>query len=282
MMLVLSPHDFKKLSPACRSEILMLLMNGGEGSDMSLFAGTGEPEQEPVPETEEVVSEEKQVISLTPAEAVDLLANISDRSSQSLKLFAPGQPVALDTLIGPNGLYRDYVELKRSFVGAVNRRLRTVSGNRNAALFSSDRDKTRIKVTAKTAQALRRVFGLSEPLPTMSFCDEHGRDIASNDPACTTLQEALASAWATVDAGTLPENKVDLFADVIRHFVESGLELYVRSPKTWNDATQEIEYEIQTVSEPNGVIINWKAESGLGELFVGFSGKPQVLAQPKF
>lgn len=282
MMLVLSPHDFKKLSPACRSEILMLLMNGGESSDMSLFPGTGEPEQEAAPETEDVVSEEKQVISLTPTEAVDLLANISDRSSQTLKLFAPGQPVALDTLIGPNGLYRDYVELKRSFVGAVNRRLRTVSGNRNAALFSSDRDKTRIKVTAKTAQALRRVFGLSEPLPTMIFCDEHGRDIAINDPACTTLQEALASAWATVDAGTLPENKVDLFADVIRHFVKSGLELYVRTPKTWNEATQEIEYEIQTVSEPNGVIGNWKAESGLGELFVGFPGKPQVLAQPKF
>lgn len=282
MMLVLSPHDFKKLSPACRSEILTLLMNSGEGSDMSLFAGTGEPEQEAAPETEEVVSEEKQVISLTPAEAVDLLANISDRSSQTLKLFAPGQPVALDALIGPNGPYRDYVELKRSFVGAVNRRLRTVSGNRNAALFSSDRDKTRIKVTANTAKALRRVFGLSEPLPLMSFCNEHGQDIASNAPDCTTLQEALASAWATVDAGKLPDNKVDLFADVIKHFVERGLELYVRSPKTWNDATQEFDYEIQTVSEPFGVILNWKAESGLGELFVGFPGRPQILAKPNF
>lgn len=282
MMIVLSKHDFQKLSTACRSEILMLLMTGVESADMSWLARTGEHEQEAVTETEEVASEEKQVISLAPEEAVDLLANISDRSSQTLKLFASGSPVALDTLIGPTGLYRDYVELKRSFVGAVNRRLRTVSGNRNAALFSSDRDKTRIKVTAKTAQSLRRVFGVSEPLPSMSFCDENGRDVAPIDPACKPLQEALANAWEKVDVGSLPDNKVDLFAEVIRHFVESGLQLYMRYPKTWNDSTQEIEYEIHLISEPLIEIENWKSDSGLGELFIGFTGNPMILAHPEF
>ena len=83
MMLVLSPHDFQKLSPACRSELLRLLMNDRSSADAAFFLSES-TEADGGIETEEVVSEEKKVVSLTVAEASDLLGNISERSNHWL------------------------------------------------------------------------------------------------------------------------------------------------------------------------------------------------------
>ena len=198
MMLVLSPHDFQKLSPACRSELLRLLMNAPGSADATFFSESTEVDGGI--ETEEVVSEEKKVVSLTVAEAGDLLGNISDRSSQTLKHFALGQGVPLDDLVGQGKPYKNYVELKRSFVGAVNRRLRTVSGNRNAALFSSDRDQTLIKVKPKTAQSLRRIFAMPDPLPLMEYCDQQGKELVPSHPQCHALAQKLEEAWQAIDS----------------------------------------------------------------------------------
>ena len=280
MMLVLSPHDFQKLSPACRSELLRLLMNDRSSADAAFFLSES-TEADGGIETEEVVSEEKKVVSLTVAEAGDLLRNLSERSSQTLKHFAVGQPVPLEDLVGQGKPYKNYVELKRSFVGAVNRRLRTVSGNRNAALFSSDRDQTLIKVKLKTAQSLRRIFAMPDPLPLMEYCDQQGQELAPSHPQCQVLAQKLEEAWQAIDSTKLPEDGFEFFAAVLRHFVDRGFELFVRSMKTWDQDTDTPGYEIHTVDDPHMVIENWRTEHGSVELFVGLPGDSSTLAQPK-
>lgn len=281
MMLVLSPHDFQKLSPACCAEILKLLSDQGEAPDVNLQPDLAEPESSVG--TEEVVNEEKQVLSLSSTEASDLLANISERSQQTLKQFALGQPVPLDALIGAGRPYKNYVELKRSFVGAVNRRLRTVSGNRNAALFSSDRDKTRIKVTAKTAQSLRRAYDMPEPLPPMIFCDANAQELDASDPACQPLMAKLEEAWSRLDPASLPEVREDYVAAVMRHFIDSGFELCIRALTDWDEGSDEPLYQVLTVDDPYGVLENWGMEyvARPDGLLVTQPGVGGVLGQPQ-
>jgi hypothetical protein len=278
MMILLAPHDFQKLSSACRAEILKLVMNGGESSEASLSGESGEVDANS--ETEEVVNEEKKVLSLSAAEAGNLISKISDGNKQSLRLFATGQSVFMDALVGQDRPYKKYVDLKRNFIGAVNRRLRTVSGNRNAALFTSDREKTRIKVTPRTAESLRRAFGLDEPLPSLNFCDAQGIEIKPDAPQCIPLNDALANAWASVNSKDLPENRTDLFCYVLQHFIDAGFELFVRSPITWNEDNQNIDYEIRTVRDPKSEIQKLKTEPNSAEFYVGIPGEPQVLARP--
>ncbi len=278
MMITLSVADFHRLSPPCRAEILKLMMSNEEGFGESFFTQTSLTDT--AAEMEEVVNEEKKVVNLSLIEAGDLLSNISDRSRQTLKLFALGQPVPLDSLVGQDRPYKDYVELKRSFVGAVNRRLRTVSGNRNAALFSSDRDKTRIKVTPRTSRSLRKLFEMPEPLPNIEFCDHEGRDIDPQNPKCKKLKTKLSEIWGLIDSTTLKENSVEFISAIITHFVGNGLDLFVRTPSNWDDEANNPTYEIQSVVDPYMVIENWKYQQSSGELFVGLRGNPSVLAQP--
>ena len=278
MMITLSVADFHRLSPPCRAEILKLMMSNEEGFGESFFTQTSLTDT--AAEMEEVVNEEKKVVNLSLTEAGDLLSNISDRSRQTLKLFAPGQPVPLDSLVGQDRPYKDYVELKRSFVGAVNRRLRTVSGNRNAALFSSDRDKTRIKVTPRTSRSLRKLFEMPEPLPNMEFCDHEGRDLDPQNPKCKKLKTKLSEIWELIDSTTLKENSVEFISAIITHFVGNGLDLFVRTPSNWDDEANTPTYEIQSVVDPYMVIENWKSQQSSGELVVGLRGNPSVLAQP--
>jgi hypothetical protein len=113
----------------------------------------------------ETTSSAKQVIDITVAEAKDLIANISEKSIETLKRFTTGEPVNVNDLIGDMLPYSSLSDLKRSFVGAVNRRLRTVTGNRKAVLFltviqeNSERG-VRIAVRTRTATAIKEVMGL--------------------------------------------------------------------------------------------------------------------------
>ncbi|MDO8943839.1 MAG: hypothetical protein Q7U75_11695, partial [Desulfobacterales bacterium] len=77
-----------------------------------------------------------------------------------LKRFADGGSVSLDSLIGEGNPYETFNDLKRSFVGAVNRRLRTVTKIRTAVLFrkSASPEEEGISVKDLTAQSLRAVF----------------------------------------------------------------------------------------------------------------------------
>jgi hypothetical protein len=289
MMLVISSNDMRKLSPACRLELMAVFMSAGADEpliDDHLPPGIFEADngqEDAVRTAAEEVHEEKRVVDLTVDEARDLLANISKRSHATLALFASGQPVALAALIGPSCEYRDYSELKRSFVGAVNRRLRTVSGNRNAALFSSDRDKTRIKITKKTALALRCLFDMPEPLPDFDFIDRSGNAIDSADQQCQILKLRLASAWQDFSGRPNDVSAEPWHARVLAHFASAGLELLIRTPAGLDNETFVQKYEIHTVADPFIVIHNAIEDSNpdtLDGLCFGLGSEAQVMACP--
>ncbi|MBU0752979.1 MAG: hypothetical protein KJ787_04070 [Gammaproteobacteria bacterium] len=167
MDLVITSEDFRRLSSATQKELLALLMNGEserdatpelgdleifepQGATLNASFGSGTPTG-------------KLVFSINAEQSDELLSNLAEKSQQTLRLFAIGERVAIDDLIGDSRPYKDMNELKRSFVGAVNRRLRTVVGNRSAVLFSSDRDRQRIRVLPGSAAALRNAMGIPEP-----------------------------------------------------------------------------------------------------------------------
>lgn len=175
MMLFLTDHDISRLSPEFRTELQRLLFdrkpdNFIEEND-SEFGLDLPPDAFLVESGYETdgIAEAKRVIDITPTEAKGLIANISERSLQTLKLFAEDRPIFLGELIGADMPYENMTDLKRSFVGAVTRRLRTVTRNKRATLFlkynapddASD-TATGIAVRPASAQSLRIALGFSE------------------------------------------------------------------------------------------------------------------------
>jgi len=251
MMLLISPEDFQRLSQACRQELLSLLaprsgsISGDEG-----YAYFGEDEdavadkdqQQSGRQTIEDVLEEKRVIDINVEQARDLVANISPESQQTLRLFARGTPVALDDLIGDGRPYKDFTYLKRSFVGAVNRRLRTVSGNRLAVLFSSDRDKTRIRITSAAAASLRQVLDVPEPLPELEFFDESGKSTSKDSAAANALQHRLKLAWQGFK-GRPGEGRPSIgLIDVVKHLTGNGFQARFGAQTTWDEESSSPMY----------------------------------------
>lgn len=179
MMLTITPEDFRKLSESCQRELLGLLgyMGGYEytesGDDNEsipyeegYFRFTEVDSSLPLRSLRQEAPQAKRVIDISPEQAKDLIANISDKSIETLRLFVTGEPIALDDLFGDNKPYSNLSDLKRSFVGAVNRRLRTVTGNRRAVLFltvKSDNPEsdTQIAVRQATADSLSLALGVS-------------------------------------------------------------------------------------------------------------------------
>jgi hypothetical protein len=170
MDLVISHGDFQRLSTATQQELLSVLTgvahgvsnaDGDEGVDVGSFA------EIPIPayggHSESSVDLAKRVIGISAEQASELLANLAAKSQQVLRLFAVAERIGIDELVGEECPYRDMNDLKRSFVGAVNRRLRTVVGNRAVVLFSSDRDRRRIRILPLTAAALRQAMGIPDP-----------------------------------------------------------------------------------------------------------------------
>ena len=173
MMLTIAPEDFAKLSVSCQRELIGLLgFNVGTNyvdSDESMpfeFSPeqiSGEEYYQSTIEDYEAISSAKQVIDITVEDAKDLIANISEKSIETLRRFTASEPVSLDDLIGEGLPYSSLADLKRSFVGAVNRRLRTVTGNRRAVLFltvsmEGSEPVTRIAVRPQTAAALNKAI----------------------------------------------------------------------------------------------------------------------------
>ena len=288
-MFVLSGNDIRRLSPNCRNELMALMMSS-EAEDldsdelMTVESLSDEPTREGATPTADDVLEEKSVVDLSVDEAHDLLANIRDKSKETLKRFASGKPVALGSLIGSEGEYRDYSELKRSFVGAVNRRLRTVSGVRNAVLFSSDRDKTRIKTTPKTALSLRCVFDLPEPLPEFEFVDAEGRSIDADHETCLELKARLTEAWTNF-VGRPNDASVDGWpVRVLTHFANADFEPFIGTVVAWDENSAEETFEFHRVPDPFTVIRNTFDAAGphRDELFFGLNSDAKVMARPAF
>lgn len=169
MKLVISQGDFQRLSPNTQQELLTLLTGAenvlpmlsrndavevGPLDEIPLASYDGDPGD---------ATPAKRVIGISAEQASEMLANLADKSQQTLRLFAVAERVGIDELVGDERPYRDMNDLKRSFVGAVNRRLRTVVGNRSVVLFSSDRDRRRIRILPHSAAALRQAMGITEP-----------------------------------------------------------------------------------------------------------------------
>jgi|GEM_PF-1729941 len=162
MELVITSEDFRRLSPATQKELLAVLMRG-DGDGDAMF-GMDDYDSMPASGSQGGnASAGKRVFPINPAQAAELLSNLAEKSQQTLRLFAVGERVSVDDLVGEGRPYKDMNDLKRSFVGAVNRRLRTVVGNRSAVLFSSDRDRQKIRVIPAAASALRQAMGIPEP-----------------------------------------------------------------------------------------------------------------------
>jgi hypothetical protein len=174
MFLVLTEQDLARLSPQLRAELQKLAFGAA-----SIDTGVDRSERYSAPQTSgdevefdylpawpdafEKSGAAKTVIDLDEVEARALLANLSAKSVETLKLFASGESVALDALVGDGKGYESTSDLKRSFVGAVNRRLRTVTRNRTAVLFRKIEESKGISIAVRpmTAVALREALSLA-------------------------------------------------------------------------------------------------------------------------
>jgi hypothetical protein len=171
MHLVLTQQDLARLSPELRAELQSLMFGsadtGADQHSLAAIEASDLPYQEserdfvpPWPEALEKTGNAKRVIDISENQARALLGNLSEKSIETLRLFSTGQSVSLDSLVGDGKAYESLSDLKRSFVGAVNRRLRTVTRNRAAVLFrrvDGEKDDS-IAVRTQTALSLRQAF----------------------------------------------------------------------------------------------------------------------------
>ncbi len=262
MMIMITPQDFRRLSAGCQRELLSLLAPGEPEQppredemsmpsldpdpygpvDAHLFAPLRADDNALAFQTfasETADTGAKRVIDISLEQARELIANVSERSQDALKLFAAGQTVPLATLLGPTAPYRDFNDLKRSLVGAVNRRLRTVTENRSAVLFSSDRDKTRIRITPLSAAALRQALQMPEPLPEFAFFDQDGRELVASTEAVGAFRQCVADVWTDLSLRPLPGQINLTAAQTIRYLIEHGFAM-LEDRGVSQDMTQEI------------------------------------------
>ncbi len=163
MQLLLTSDDFAKLSTVCQQELMQLFTRGND-----LWATNSAPANFVELDTG-ISHKNKSVVTISAEQATHLIANISKKSLDVLKQFAEERTIALDRLIGEGSPYRDQTDFKRSFIGAVTRRLRTVTGDRKATLFARSQrsegieSKIYISIRAESAQSLRRATGTYSP-----------------------------------------------------------------------------------------------------------------------
>ena len=172
MMIVITKHDIARMSPALRAELLNLMFEQSEQWKPEISSNTGDSDDLYFPYPSEPIdfgldseppdsSVSKTVIEADMSDITRLISNLSEKSIETLKFFASTEPVAVEDLVGDEKPYASYIELKRSFVGPVNRRLRTVTKNRSAVLFrkvSENDDEIMIGVKQGTADAIRCVL----------------------------------------------------------------------------------------------------------------------------
>lgn len=166
MHIVLTQHDLDRLSPSTREELQALLFGSlSDGEEFASddappvfeYANSGVPGDDswerayPAPDS-------KVVVDTDVEQTRKLVANLSPKSIETLKRFAGGGTVSLGSLIGEGNPYETFNDLKRSFVGAVNRRLRTVTRIRTAVLFRKTASGEGISVKQQTAESLRIVL----------------------------------------------------------------------------------------------------------------------------
>ena len=263
MMIIVSPQDFKKLSRACQLELISMIGFSVGNAEYPYDSLAVEDEaiadlyihKPRHPVANDIVGD-KQVIDISNEHAQLLIANISGKSLETLKLFAQGEPIELNALVGTDKLYENFNDLKRSFVGAVNRRLRTVTGNRLAVLFSTVKSKsggeeTKIRVKPRTAAALRCVLDIREPLPEFNFYNNDGHLFLKVGSKTKTMQDQLqrklATAWQSFTGHPSQINCSVSPIQIAEHYLSNGFAIKMGTAIAWDDENSEPEYAF---SEP--------------------------------
>lgn len=259
MMLMLTTEDFRHLSPGCQSELLALLK--GNGGSFGSSETSEEPsvagfyfEQPHQPNASDVLGT-KRVIDIDVEKARQLVANISEKSLDTLKLFATGTPVPLSILLGDDSPYQDTTELKRSFIGAVNRRLRTVTGNRQAVLFGADLSQEHIHVRPRTAASLRQALNLSEPLPTFIVYGADGREMRDVGVIEDALQ-LLRNAWQSFNGRPHAKRPSVTQLDALRHLSSCGFTLVLGRLEGWDESSACETYLIDPIRRVDASVVD--------------------------
>lgn len=179
MMIVLTAADLARMSPELRADLQRFLFQPKHDVSYDAFdeihhMGDAIQDVDDFPGWDPDDSSgaappmaDKVVIDISAEQARDLLGNLAAKSIDTLRLFADAEAVGLTRLIGDGSPYPSFNDLKRSFVGAVNRRLRTVTGNRSAVLFRKTGDnelggEEGIAVRPQTVFALKAAFQAME------------------------------------------------------------------------------------------------------------------------
>jgi hypothetical protein len=184
MMIVLTDSDLARMPVALRRELQNFLLTGiDEREHDESFDGYDIQDVPAYIEDLALADNEsgpaKLVIEITEKQAKALIGNLSPQSISTLRLFAEHEAVRLEDILGVGKTYSNFTGLKRSFVGAVNRRLRTVTRNRSAVLFRktlpAELDgQAGIAVRPQTAKALMFAFD--------SHVSEKGTEHETGDP----------------------------------------------------------------------------------------------------
>jgi len=186
MMLIITKKDIDRMSMELRNELMQIMFHNDQNDE--IVNSYKEIELEELEEYNKLLSQSpevdlapydnvlnsspdndlqfyeksnntksKKVVEISHEQAQALLANLSEKSINTLKYFTSGDAVVLNELIGENKAYGSFNELKRSFVGPVNRRLRTVIKDRSAVLFKKI-DEDEFSVKEGTANSLKHAF----------------------------------------------------------------------------------------------------------------------------
>ncbi len=265
MMLMLTTEDFRHLSPGCQAELLALLT--GNGVSLGSSEAGEEPSvagfyfEQPHQLNAADVLSTKRVIDIDVEKACQLIANISEKSLETLKLFAAGAPVPLSALLGDDRPYQDTAELKRSFIGAVNRRLRTVTGNRQAVLFGADLSQERIHVRPRTAASLRQALNLSEPLPNFMIYGADGRerrDVEVREDA----RRLLRNAWQSFSGRPPAKRSAVTQMDALRHLASFGFDPFLGRLQGWDEDLNCETYLIDTSRRVDASVVDYMGYHG--------------------
>lgn len=269
MMLMLTTEDFRQLSSGCQTELLALF-KGHEGT-----VDSWEPSEDPSvagfyfeqphqPNLSDALGT-KRVVDVDVDKARQLVANISAKSLDTLKLFATGDPLSLSALLGDNAPYQDIAELKRSFIGAVNRRLRTVTGNRQAVLFGADAGQERIHVRPRTAASLRQAMHLPEPLPKFMVYGADGRELRDAG-VVEDARRVLHRAWQSFTGRPTARWSFVTQQDALRHLVACGFSLFGGQVQGWDEDLACETYLIDSSRRIDASVIDQMDYNGQVEL----------------
>ena len=172
MMITLTDADLARMPQELRNDLLKFVITPIQ-HDEDLYPHDAPPEDLDKLMQEfhfpaemlkaETKTKGKNVIDINIDQAKSLIANLSDKSIETLHLFTQKEAIQVSSLVGEGMAYKDYIELKRSFVGPVNRRLRTVTGNKTAVLFLKEGEEE-MAVKEITADSLATIFAVSTEL----------------------------------------------------------------------------------------------------------------------